>query len=111
MHSKKMLFTSKKCGCCKKEMTKLKVLLDNIFPAGICDEICNYNLHCSKCKELNEKEKGFRRIKSVTVSGEQLLFFKTRMTPPIYLSNTNRTNVKRPTNEKKNRCLAEHIQT
>ena len=51
-----MLFTYKNCGCCKKEMTNIKVLLNNIFPAGICDEICNYNLHCSKCKELNDKE-------------------------------------------------------
>ena len=94
MHSKKMLFTYKSCGCCKKEMTKPKVLLDNIFPAGICDEICNYNLHCSKCKDLNEKENDFRITKSFTVSGNQILFFKTRMTPPIYLSNTNRTNVR-----------------
>ena len=33
-----MLFTYKNCGCCKKEMTDIKVLLNNIFPAGICDE-------------------------------------------------------------------------
>ena len=45
-----MLFTYKNCGCCKKEMTDLKDLLNNIFPAGICDEICDYNLHCTKCK-------------------------------------------------------------
>ena len=32
-----MLFTYKNCGCCKKEMTDIKVLLNNIFPAGICD--------------------------------------------------------------------------
>ena len=51
-----MLSTYKNCGCCKKEMTKVKVLLNNIFPAGIYDEICNYNLHCSKCKELNDKK-------------------------------------------------------
>ena len=51
-----MLFTYKNCGCCKKEMTNTKVLLNNIFPAGICDEICDYNLHCEKCKDLNEKE-------------------------------------------------------
>ena len=49
-----MLFTFKNCGCCKEEMTDIKVLLNNIFPAGIVDEICNYNLPCSKCKDLNE---------------------------------------------------------
>ena len=27
-----MLFTYKNCGCCKKEMTDLKDLLNNIFP-------------------------------------------------------------------------------
>ena len=27
-----MLFTYKNSGCCKKEMTKVKVLLNNIFP-------------------------------------------------------------------------------
>ena len=85
---------NKNCGCCKKEMTDIKVLLNNIFPAGICDGICNYNLHCSKCRDLNEKENDFRIIKSFTVSGNQILFFKTRMTPPIYRSNTNRTNVR-----------------
>ena len=51
-----MLFTYKNCGCCKKEMTHIKALLNNIFPAGICDEICSYNFHCSKCKGWREKE-------------------------------------------------------
>ena len=38
IYNKRMLFTYKNCGCyCKKEMTKVKVLLNNIFPAGICD--------------------------------------------------------------------------
>jgi hypothetical protein len=37
-------------------MTDIMVLLNNIFPAGIFDEICNYNLPCSKCKDLNEKD-------------------------------------------------------
>ena len=54
-----MLFTYKNRGCCKKEMTNLKVLLNNIFPAGICDEICDYNLHCSKCKDLNDRERRY----------------------------------------------------
>ena len=40
-------------------MTDIKVLLNNIFPAGICDEICNCNLHCSKCKELNDNERRY----------------------------------------------------
>ena len=40
-------------------MTDLKDLLNNIFPAGICDEICDYNLHCSKCKDLNDKERRY----------------------------------------------------
>ena len=53
IYSKRMLFTYKNCGCCKKEMTNTKALLNNIFPAGICDEICNYN-HCSKCKDSND---------------------------------------------------------
>ena len=30
-----MLFTYKNCGRCEKEMTDIKVLLNNIFPAGI----------------------------------------------------------------------------
>ena len=59
IYSKRMLFTYKNCGCCKKEMTDLKDLLNNIFPAGICDEICDYNLHCSKCKDLNDKERRY----------------------------------------------------
>ena len=40
-------------------MTKVKVLLNNIFPGGICDERCDYNLHRSKCKDLNEKENDY----------------------------------------------------
>ena len=59
IYSKRMLFTYKNCGCCKKKMTDLKDLLNNIFPAGICDEICDYNLHCSKCKNLNDKERRY----------------------------------------------------
>ena len=49
----------------KKEMTNLKVLLNNIVPAGICDEICDYNLHCSKCKDLNDRER--RYIDSIII--------------------------------------------
>ena len=99
-----MLFTYKNCGCCKKEMTDIKVLLNNIFPAGICDEICNYNLHCSKCKELNDKERRYITFnyhfdhfeeKELTRVEKQIHFFKTRMEKsPIYLSNTDRTNVR-----------------
>ena len=59
--SKRMVFTYKNCGCCKKEMTSTKVLLNHIFPAGICYEICNYNLYCFKCKNLNRKEHEFQK--------------------------------------------------
>ena len=99
-----MLCTYKNCGCCKKEMTDIKVLLNNIFPAGICDEICNYNLHCSKCKDLNDKERRYINFnyhfdyfndKELTRVEKQIYFFKTRMEKsPIYLSNTNRTNTR-----------------
>ena len=93
-----MLFTYKNCGCCKKEMTNTKVLLNNIFPAGICDEICNYNLHCSKCKELNDKENKYinqkYRYKQLTIPENQINFFKTQMPTPIYLSNTRRVNLR-----------------
>ena len=93
-----MLFTYKNCGCCKKEMTNTKVLLNNIFPAGTCNEICNYNLYCFKCKNLNLKENEFqkelRRGKHLTTSEKQIPFFKTEMPTPTFLSNTNRTNVR-----------------
>ena len=55
-----MLFTYKNCRCCKKEMTDIKVLLNNIFPAEICNEICDYNLYCSKCKDLYDKERTYK---------------------------------------------------
>ena len=99
-----MLFTYKNCGCCKKEMTNVKVLLNNIFPAGICDEICDYNLHCSKCKDLNDRERRYIDFnyhfdyfedKESTRIEKIIYFFKTRMEKsPIYLSNTNRLNVR-----------------
>ena len=85
-------------------MTDIKVLLNNIFPAGICDEICDYNLHCSKCKELNDKERRYITFnyhfdhfeeKELTRVEKQIHFFKTRMEKsPIYLSNTDRTNLR-----------------
>ena len=85
-------------------MTKVKVLLNNIFPAGICDEICDYNLHCSKCKDLNDKERRYIDFnyhfdyfndKKLTRVETTIYFFKTRMEKsPIYLSNTNRTNTR-----------------
>ena len=40
-------------------LTDTKVLLNNTFLAGICDEICDYSLHCSKCKDLNDKERRY----------------------------------------------------
>ena len=69
-------------------MADIKVLLNNIFPAGICDEICNYNLHCSKCKDLNDKERRYIKFKyhfdyfndkDLTRVEKQIYFFKTRM--------------------------------
>ena len=90
-----MLFTYKNCGCCKKEMTDIKVLLNNVFPAGICDEICSYNLHCSKCKGLREKEyryitynQDYFEDKEInSVAEKQIYVFKARMeTSPIDLS-------------------------
>ena len=66
--------------------------------------ICNYNLHCSKCKELNDKERTYITFnyhfdqfeeKELTRVEQQIHFFKTRMEKsPIYLSNTDRTNVR-----------------
>ena len=92
-----MLFTFKNCRCCKKEMTDIKVLLNNIFPAGICDEICDYNLYCSKCKDLYDKERTYKDFTSLclTTTEKQIHFFQTRMEKsPIFLSNTNRTNTR-----------------
>jgi len=83
---------------------KLTVCYCNIFPAGICDEICNYNLHCSKCKDLNDKERRYIKFnyhcdyfndKELTRVEKLIYFFKTRMEKsPIYLSNTNLTNTR-----------------
>ena len=83
-------------------MTNIKVLLNNIFPAGICDEICDYNLHCSKCKDLSDKERRYFNYhfdyfndKQLTRVEKTIYFFKTRMEKsPIDLSNTNRTNTR-----------------
>ena len=79
-------------------MTNTKVLLNNIFPAGIFDEICIYNLYCFKCKDLNLKENEFqkelRRGKHLTTSEKQILFFKTEIPTPLFLSNTNRSNIR-----------------
>ena len=90
-----MLFTYKNCGCCKREMTNVKVLLNNIFPVGICDGICDYNLYCSKCKDLYDKERRYiYRYKQLTKPELQINFFQTQMPTPIYLSNNSRVNLR-----------------
>ena len=92
-----MLFNYENCQCCKKEGINIKILLSNILPAGICEEICSYNLYCSKCLDLNEKEKGytdfnyhfdFHKHFRLTTTEKPIDFFKTRMTTPIYISHT-----------------------
>ena len=68
-------------------MTDIKVLLNNIFPAEICNEICDYNLHCSKCKDLNDEERRYISLNyhfdfdtnQLTKTEKQIHFFKTRM--------------------------------
>ena len=80
-------------------MSKVKVLSNNIFPPGICDEIyLIVTFTVSNVKKLNRKEHEFqkelRRGKHQTTSEKQILFFKTEMPTPIFLSNTNRTNVR-----------------
>ena len=36
-----MIFNYKNCGCCKREMTNIKVVLNNIFPAGFVMKYVN----------------------------------------------------------------------
>ena len=105
-----MLFTYKNCGCCKKEMTDLKDLLNNIFPAGICDEICDYNLHCSKCKNLNDKERRYIDFnyhfdyfndKKLTRVEKTIYFFKNKDGEITYLFVQHEPN-KHSANEKRN---------
>ena len=81
---------------CKNQSSNIKVLLNNIFPAGICDMICDYNLHCLKCNELLFKENEYDRyaINRYTKVEQQIDFFQTEMTSPIFISQTNRTNVR-----------------
>jgi hypothetical protein len=79
-------------------LTDTKVLLNNSFLAGICDDICDYSLHCSKCKDLNDKERRYINFsyrfdyfkdKKLTRVEKHIYFLKTRMEKsPIYLSNT-----------------------
>ena len=51
-----MLFTYGNCRCCKNESANVKIVLNNLFPAGICDMICDYNTHRLKCNNLIFKE-------------------------------------------------------
>ena len=84
------------------------LVLNNIFPAGICDEICSYNLHCSKCKDLREKEyryitynQDYFEDKEInSVAEKQIYVFKTRMeASPIDLSdNVNDRQMRREIN-------------
>ena len=81
---------------CRDESANVKVLLKNMFAAGICDLICGYNLHCSKCSMLNFKEKDYVKIAydRYTTVEKQMDFFQTEMPTPICLSDANRTNVR-----------------
>ena len=58
--------------------------------------ICDYNTHCFKCNNLIFKEKEY--IRSIhdrhTTVEKQIDFFQTEMSSPIFLSDTNRTNVR-----------------
>ena len=40
-----MLFTYGNCRCCKNESANVKVALNNLFPAGICDMIRDHQKH------------------------------------------------------------------
>ena len=97
-----MIFNYERCMGCKNKSFDIKVLLNNIFPAGICDMICDYNLHCSKCKTLNYEENRMKDryyrwkigYKSKTTAHNQIEFFQKYMTTPIFLSPTNRVNTR-----------------
>ena len=103
-----MIFTYGNCRCCKNESSNVKVLLNNLFPAGICDMICDYNTHCFKCNNLIFKENEYikeenpskriphylKHTEPLTTTGRQIHFFQTEMSSPIFLSNTNKTNVR-----------------
>ena len=52
-------FNYTNCKKCKSEMTDVKVKLNYILPASICDKICEYIFPCNKCRWLMDKEKEF----------------------------------------------------
>ena len=70
--------------------------------------ICDYNTHCFKCNNLIFKEKEYikeenqskrihhylKHTEPLTTTGRQIYFFQTEMPSPIFLSDTNRTNVR-----------------
>ena len=68
----------------------MKVVLNNLFPAGICDMICDYNTHCFKCNNLIFKENESNRYayERHTTTEEQIDFFQSEMPTPICLNMT-----------------------
>ena len=83
-------------------MTKVKVLLNNNFPAGICEDTCDYNLQCFKCKNWNLKENELqkeRKGKHLTKSEKKQIRFLQDRNANTNILIQHQPN-KPPTNEK-----------
>ena len=97
-----MLFTYKNCQCCRKDKTNLMVVLNNILPSAICNEICDYNLYCFKCRDLQDKERRYLEysILKMTKPQKQIHFFKTRMeASPVDIAHNSIGNVRKMTQQ------------
>ena len=93
-----MIFNYKNCSCCKKNSSNIKVELNHILPANVCEMIGEHNLYCEKCKYLHEKETILLNIEyykeHLNNTEKQIYILKDYIKSPIYLSGTNKTNLR-----------------
>ena len=81
-----MLFNYNNCLSCKKKIDDVKITLHQLFPANICNKICEYNVHCKYCHLLVEDERKFskhRQEENVSKIELQLRFFQLYNKPPF----------------------------
>ena len=71
------LFNYEHCKKCKKCNNDIKIELSKVLPVNVCNNICEYNVNCSKCKTLLKREDEFfkNRTGGVMPLIEKQIFF------------------------------------
>ena len=68
------LFNYDNCKLCKKLSYKRNILLFNIFPVNVCNNIVDANAQCCECQDMMEDEIKFEKQYDTMIENYNIIY-------------------------------------